>query len=240
VCIWKTATGFCDTIVEMLQGITYGVSQVIFCSDGALSVRCSCVALALCQREHSFQHSPDLPITRFDVRRLFRALLLHQVSHITAVPSLIASLLTLEESCCPQLLPLARDTPTASCALADTPTASCALQPSTSSCLFHSLEVIASSGEPLHCNLVERLRTLLLRHSDATLSLVNVYGCAETTADACCMQLQLPRDSCADGWGAVVPLGKALQGSCVGVLRPSSRGLPRMRGRHSPGCGCAR
>jgi hypothetical protein len=81
VCIWKTATGFCDTIVEMLQGITYGVSQVIFCSDGALSVRCSCVALALCQREHSFQHSPDLPITRFDVRRLFRPAPSSSVSH---------------------------------------------------------------------------------------------------------------------------------------------------------------
>ena len=100
VCVWKTATEFCDTIVEMLQGVTYGVTQVVLCGDGSLSSRCSSVAAALCGHKFVANSPLDRRPLRFDVQRLFRDVHRHRVSHMTAVPSLIASLLALEESCC--------------------------------------------------------------------------------------------------------------------------------------------
>ncbi len=225
VCIWKTSVEFCDTVAEMLQGVTFGVTQVIFCCDGALSVRCSATALALCGRRKpsSFPTGPPSSgrlqykyawqPTRFDVLRLFHALHIHQVSHMTAVPSVIASLLALEESCCPllQSAVIAQTTDSDKSGVS----LSCN---SNGNCLFKSLRVIASSGEALHCSLVERLRTLLLRHAQTTVSLINVYGCTETTADASCIELKLPDESCRDDWGTIVPLGEALPGSCIGLI----------------------
>jgi acyl-CoA synthetase (AMP-forming)/AMP-acid ligase II len=216
VCVWKTAIEFCDTVVEMLLGVTYGVTQVIFCCDGALSFQCSSIAAALCGRKRVTQYLPDLRPIRFDVQRLFRVLHLYQVSHMTAVPSLIASLLALEEYCCPLLHSVVG----AQLAANDATGHDCG-------CMFQSLRVIASSGEALHCSLVERLRTLLLRHAQANLSLINVYGCAETTADASCFELKLPGERCSDALGAFAPLGEALPGSRIGVLMSGATGIPQ-------------
>jgi hypothetical protein len=66
------------------------------------------------------------------------------------------------------------------------------------------------------------LGALLLRHADAKVSLINVYGCAETTADASCIELKLPNEKFADDWHTVMPLGHALPGCCIGVMMNSA------------------